>query len=288
MKKYSFLLMIAFISMIVLAACGGEDASTSDDSPKEEPASAYEPVDIDPDTDVCEVCAMAVADDQHATQIVLTNDRSLPFDDLGCLYEWKEENGTDDIGEAFVRDFHTEEWIPMKDATYVYGEDIDTPMAYGIISFKEENDAKEYIEEHGDGEILTSEDLDDHTWEMMNHDHHDHHGHDGDHGEAHGFHTDGFDMHFTELEHAHANEESMLEVSITIDDTPLEDARVRYEIWQEEDEENTDWIDASSNEDGMYEAAYTFSESATYHVQIHVEDDADLHEHMEVEVDVKE
>lgn len=200
MRKFSFLFLIFTISTLLLAACGGNDTedTSSQDTGSEDAASeetievAYEPEDIDPDTDVCELCAMAVADDEHATQIVLENERALKFDDLGCLYKWLEENGEDDVGAKFVRDFNTKEWVLLDDATYVFAEEIETPMAYGIISFKEQSEAAQYIEENGFGELMSSSDLDDHKWEMMDHDHgehdHDEHSHDDAHDgdDAHG------------------------------------------------------------------------------------------------------
>lgn len=161
MKKTITLFMMFAGMLLVTLACSND--------------TNFEPEAINPDVDICEVCGMVVADDQYATQIVLTNHRAIKFDDLGCLYAWKEENGTEDVGASFVRDFHTEEWILLEDATYVFGEEIVTPMAYGIISFKEKADAEKYIEEHGWGELLTSADLADHRWEMMNHDHHHDH-----------------------------------------------------------------------------------------------------------------
>lgn len=169
MKKNSILFIIISIFALVLAACGGDDTPKEDvekeDSVETEEL-AYEPEDIDPEVDVCEVCAMAVPNNQHATQIVLENDKTLKFDDLGCLYEWVEDNGEDNIGAQFVRDFNTEEWIQIKDTTFVYDEDIQTPMAYGVISFKDKADAEKYVEEEGLGEILDPEALGEHEWKM--------------------------------------------------------------------------------------------------------------------------
>src|SRR5699024_4341769 len=192
MKKFN-LFVIFTVLTIVLAACGNDDGaanetaeSNAEDAETTEETEtadlAYEPEEVNPDTDVCDVCAMAVADDQYATQIVLENEKALKFDDLGCLYKWIEENGKDDIGAAFVRDFDTEEWILLEDATYVFDEEIETPMAYGIISFENAEDAESYIDENGFGDLLTAEDLDGHKWEMMKHDHgdEDHEGHDDD------------------------------------------------------------------------------------------------------------
>lgn len=112
----------------------------------------------------------------------------------------------------------------------------------------------------------------------------DQEGHD-DHD--HGFHTEGFDLHFMEPENIVAGEETELMTHITIDEDGLTDAKVRYEIWKNEDEDNTDWIDAKENSSGEYTANYSFEETGTYHIQVHVEDDEDLHEHAEYEIEVE-
>lgn len=182
-KKFSLLFAILAVFTVVLAACGGNDnaneagENSSEDTETNETNEdnrEYEPEDIDPDTDVCEVCGMAIEDDQFATQIILEDDQVLKFDDLGDLYVWLDENEEENIGAKFVRDFDTEEWLKLEDATYVYDEDIDTPMGFGVISFEEKEDAEAYIEEN-DGELMNADDLDDHDWEDHDHDH--------DHGE---------------------------------------------------------------------------------------------------------
>lgn len=160
MKKRYFLGMIMSTFLLVLAACGSGES--------------YEAEAINENTDVCDVCAMMVPDNQHATQIVTTDGKVLKFDDIGCLHEWKENQGEDEIGAEFVRDFNTEEWIELKDATFAYHEDFMTPMAYGVYSFKDKSDAEQLIEEEGKGELLNPDTLASHEWEMnMDHDDHD-------------------------------------------------------------------------------------------------------------------
>src|SRR5699024_8797919 len=106
MKKLTGL-FIGLMMIIILVACGNgnanEQARDNVNNDLTDETAKYEPEAIDPNTDVCEVCAMAVADDQHATQIILENNRSLKFDDLGCLYNWLDENGEEDVGAQFVR-----------------------------------------------------------------------------------------------------------------------------------------------------------------------------------------
>lgn len=163
MKKFNIGLFVLVGLMLVLAACG-------DDSAKEYEAEAVK------DTDVCEICGMDIEDNQHATQIVLENEKSVMFDDLGDLYVWKSENN-DAIGAEFVRDFHTKKWLETEDATFVYDETIETPMAYGVISFADAAEAEEYVANESIGVVLTKAELDEHVWEstMDDHDEHDDH-----------------------------------------------------------------------------------------------------------------
>lgn len=199
MKRFFGLLLLSILVIVGLLACGQEDAGndeaddavteteeTADDTTNDL-LSTYPPEDVE-ETDVCEVCAMHVANNAHATQIVLTNNRSLMFDDIGCLFKWIADNGEDDIGAKYVRDFHTEEWLVLDDAYFVFDESIETPMAYGVISFANEADAKGYIDEHGIGTLMTADDLYSHEWkmnkEMMEHEHdHDHEHEDDEHND---------------------------------------------------------------------------------------------------------
>lgn len=172
-NKFGFsALIVAFI--MLLAACGGEK---------------YEAHAINEDTDVCVICKMAIKDDQFATQIVTKDGQSLKFDDIGCLNTWKTENGTDTIGAAFVRDFNSKQWIRYEKAYYAYDSSYQTPMAYGIVSFEMEEDARAFIAEHGAGAFMTADDLAGHSWavnhDMMNMDGHDHGDAEG-HGDGHG------------------------------------------------------------------------------------------------------
>lgn len=127
---------------------------------------AYQPQAINEDVDVCVICNMQVKDDAYATQIVTKEGKSLKFDDLGCMNEWKTQNGTEDIGMEYVRDYNDKEWIEYKKATYVYDASIRTPMAYGLVSFKDKQSAEQFIEEQGVGQLLSSEELANHTWEQ--------------------------------------------------------------------------------------------------------------------------
>ncbi|CAM3145227.1 FixH family protein [Filibacter tadaridae] len=97
-------------------------------------------------------------------------------------------------------------------------------------------------------------------------------------GEDHA-HSAGFSMHFTAPKTVKVDEEQELSVHIQMDTKPLEKLHVRYEIWNEANPEEREWLDAEEMNAGEYMAEHTFVEAGTYSVQIHVKDDQELHEH---------
>ena len=152
MKKHG--LRVWFVLMVIMAitsACGSEE---------------YVAQAINEETDICVICNMAVKDDAFATQIVTKDGQSLKFDDIGCMNEWKQQNGTDTIGAEFVRDHGSSQWLNYDKAYYAYDASYKTPMAYGIISFEKEADAQAFIQEQGTGMLLTAEELAAHSWEV--------------------------------------------------------------------------------------------------------------------------
>jgi len=157
------LLALLTVMTLTIAACGGEK---------------YVPQAINEATDVCVICKMAIKDDAYATQIITKDGQSLKFDDIGCMNTWKTENGTDEIGAAFVRDYNSKQWLRYEKAYYAYDPTYPTPMAYGIVSFESKEDAQSYIDTQGKGTLMTSDELASHSWEvnrdMMNMEHHDH------------------------------------------------------------------------------------------------------------------
>ncbi|MCR2802757.1 nitrous oxide reductase accessory protein NosL [Paenibacillus soyae] len=149
--KSSLLYGTVLLLALLLSACGSKE---------------YKPEPINEDVDKCVMCNMAVKDDPYATQIITVDGQSLKFDDIGCMNEWKTENGTDAIGAEFVRDHNHGDWVKYETAYYAYHKDFKTPMAYGIISFASKASAEAYVQEQGKGVVLSSGQLADHTWEV--------------------------------------------------------------------------------------------------------------------------
>lgn len=100
-----------------------------------------------------------------------------------------------------------------------------------------------------------------------------------------GYHTEGFDIHFMDIEDATAGDEVDLTSHIMLHEETYEDLDVRYEIVLNGEH---DWVDATEDPAGEYAASYTFKEIGQYEITIHVEDDEDLHEQTTVEVEIPE
>jgi len=100
------------------------------------------------------------------------------------------------------------------------------------------------------------------------------------------YHTEGFMMHFMKPTSIDQDAASTLMVHIELNEEPLKDLQVRYEIAYEDEEEH-EWVDTKETVDGEYVGEYTFDKRGQYTVVIHVEDDDELHEHEEhlIEVD---
>lgn len=152
MKLWKWLGLI--LSVVLLTACGDE---------------AYEPREVNPETDVCQICNMSVTHVDFAAQAVLKNKDIEVFDDLGCLMEYIEQNGEDEIGAAYIRDMNSNNWLNIKEATYVYSPDYWTPMNYGVLAFATEEEAKAYMEENPGGRIVPYEELLDFNWGVHEH-----------------------------------------------------------------------------------------------------------------------
>ena len=150
-KRSIHLWITAFVFICLIYGCGTNQGA---------------PVAINENVDKCTTCNMQVVDSPLATEVLLKNGQVLKFDDIGCMYEWQMANPTAQMNVAYVRDFHTKEWIKREEAFYAHIPTIQTPMAYNVLAFKTKDAAQKMMEqEHCLGSVMTSADLDKHTWE---------------------------------------------------------------------------------------------------------------------------
>ncbi|MBQ0140278.1 MAG: nitrous oxide reductase accessory protein NosL [Kurthia sp.] len=147
MKKSLMTAVLA--TAVLLAGCGDK---------------TYEAKKINPQTDVCEICNMSIANEKYAGQIALKNGDYEMFDDLGCLMQYYTKMKKDDLGEAFIKDEASDEWLNVEKSVFVFDKSIPTPMSYGVIAFKDEAAAKQYVEKTDAGKIISFEDLKSFDW----------------------------------------------------------------------------------------------------------------------------
>ena len=149
MKK----LLSCLLLFLIIAGCSNEQS--------------FEPVEINPEVDVCEVCNMSLSNKDYATQLFSKDGDVFLFDDIGCMFEYIDKDqqiAREDIEVQYVRDLKTTDWIQIENAYFVYNPDVWTPMANGVVSFGSEESANEFVQEQGKGEVLNYEQLLEHKW----------------------------------------------------------------------------------------------------------------------------
>ena len=100
--------------------------------------------------------------------------------------------------------------------------------------------------------------------------------------------TEGFSMHFMAPDDVKQDEPSAMVVHLQQDDEAMENAKVRLEIVVNDKADEAKWIDLTEDKPGEYTNDVVFDSAGTATVTIHVEDDADLHEHETHDVTISE
>jgi len=107
---------------MLLGACGGDPGSG--------------PVEVKWDRVTCERCRMVLSDRRHSAQVRIPKSdgksKVLFFDDIGCAVIWLEDKPwrDDRQTEVWVNDWRSGEWIDVRSAYYLPGQ--ETPMQYGL------------------------------------------------------------------------------------------------------------------------------------------------------------
>lgn len=116
---YLFLMVLLFV-----AGCGSN-------------GDGAEPRTIDPTLDICPTCKMSIVDLHFAAQVIDNLGEPVSFDDIGCMVLYLKRLGEQweqSTRAVYVKDFHSMEWLPAREAHYVHGG-VNTPMSFGIVAF---------------------------------------------------------------------------------------------------------------------------------------------------------
>lgn len=139
----------------------------------------------------CFMCNMKVYTRDHeqgifSAQAVRQDGSTVFYDDIGCLLNDEYEHNVKN--EKFVRDYHTLNWFNVDEA-FVVKTDMKSPMNWGYIFFKFEEDAKSYIAENSNATMgsidqVREEAIERHQKKNSNEAHGHMHGHSQDEDES--------------------------------------------------------------------------------------------------------
>lgn len=129
------------------------------------------PQSIDEEVDICEACTMMVQDNQYSAQIVTTSGQVFKFDDIGCMAMYINDNLP--VGQPYVRDFYNSEWMEVDHASFVFTEEVETPMNYGFLAFSSKTNAEKFLAKSS-GEEMTWNHVKEKMEERSSHDENKH------------------------------------------------------------------------------------------------------------------
>jgi hypothetical protein len=90
---------------------------------------------------------MSIGDERFAAAWRDTSGKERHFDDIGCMVSAYNRDGASDGVRFYVHDYRALAWLDATTATYVEGDAIKTPMAYGIAALGTSTEAHELAEQ---------------------------------------------------------------------------------------------------------------------------------------------
>lgn len=96
-------------------------------------------------SDNCDYCGMSIADGKFGSEIITEKGRAYKFDDIMCMVNYCKENTNTKIGAYYVHDYMKDNiLISTKNAFFLSGGKIQSPMRGGIIAFSNEKEARNF------------------------------------------------------------------------------------------------------------------------------------------------
>lgn len=94
--------------------------------------------------DNCDNCKMTIADAKFVAELITPKGRTFKFDDISCMQSFRQENPDKD-GKLFIANFEKpEQFLPVAEAVFVYGEEISSPMGGNIAAFENKKSAEDF------------------------------------------------------------------------------------------------------------------------------------------------
>ncbi len=119
-------LLVSFVLLLGLAACAQGTAE-------------IKPPDIRYGEDVCAECVMIISDPRFAAaytyEISPGRYENVLFDDIGDMLIYADKHPEHKVVAWWVHDYDSKEWLDGQKATYVFSNNLQTPMAQGTAAF---------------------------------------------------------------------------------------------------------------------------------------------------------
>jgi len=93
--------------------------------------------------DICKECGMIISEARFAAAYYTQDGDARRFDDIGGMLSHHAEH-QEDVARFWVHDYETEEWIPAGEAVYVSGNELHTPMGFGVVAFSNPQRAQDF------------------------------------------------------------------------------------------------------------------------------------------------
>ncbi len=128
--------LFAFFAVIIFVVVGC--ASSTEIKP---PEIAY-------GRDLCDACGMIIGDARFAAATLMTDGKTLKFDDVGEMLMYHAKHPELNVRAWFVHDYNTKAWVRGEESFYVMSRDkIKSPMGMGVAAFADRAAADAFAKE---------------------------------------------------------------------------------------------------------------------------------------------
>ena len=146
------ILAVTLMVSLVLVGCGGEEAVSLD------------PPEVRYNEDISEM-GMFVVDPRYTAAWLPEDGDWILFDDIGEMFRYRVNRFPESKARIiWVNDYLDSTWVNAEEAWYVQTGDVNSPMGWGVVAFRNEADARAFQLET-EGELLTWTDVLERAWE---------------------------------------------------------------------------------------------------------------------------
>lgn len=130
-KKMRARLFLPLLASVVLFSCG-----------------ETKPQQAKLNVDNCDHCKMTIADAKFVAEIITPKGRVYKFDDLACMQSYRKENSDKENLKLYVANFEKpEQFMPVVEAVFVRGEQINSPMGGNTAAFDNKTSAEDFSDD---------------------------------------------------------------------------------------------------------------------------------------------